>query len=368
MTEISASETGDKRFTARWKAIDCTIPLYAVVDGVVEDAPFYQITAKYDTQLKLALAAVPSEVLSRAHYIQGSSYYAGSGEPVPSNALMQTYDKLYVLYASEIYTVLFDSDGGSYVPAQSVVYNHLAERPAAPQYPGHEFLGWYDEDGNAFDFRTPITANVLLSARWQFLPFLFDNDDVSTRDLPFSDVLKRDWFYGSVRSAWSKGLINGVTATEYRPNETLTVAQAIKLSAVLYQLDHDGRVTLTGGKPWYSSYLQFAVENGILEKRYSALSAEQLNAPVSRAEFAHILYGALDSYREINTVRAQAIPDVKMQDAYADEIYAFYRAGILTGSDAAGTFHPEQNIRRSEVAAILARMYTPSERLSITLN
>jgi hypothetical protein len=66
-------------------------------------------------------------------------------------------------------------------------------------------------------------------------------------------------------------------------------------------------------------------------------------------------------------VADNAIPDVKMGDKYADEIYEFYRAGILTGNDAAGTFAPDSNIKRSEVAAILIRMFDVSARQSVTL-
>ena len=55
-------------------------------------------------------------------------------------------------------------------------------------------------------------------------------------------------------------------------------------------------------------------------------------------------------------------------DLAAPEIYAFYRAGILTGSDQSGTFRPASSIQRCEVAAILVRMFTEAERVSITLN
>ena len=69
----------------------------------------------------------------------------------------------------------------------------------------------------------------------------------------------------------------------------------------------------------------------------------------------------------MNAIADNAIPDVKTGDAYADEIYDFYRAGIFTGSNAEGTFHPESSIKRSEVAAILIRMYDESMRLEKTL-
>ena len=39
-----------------------------------------------------------------------------------------------------------------------------------------------------------------------------------------------------------------------------------------------------------------------------------------------------------------------------------YRSGVLTGSDAFGTFYPNNNISRAEAAAILARIAIPAER------
>ena len=92
-----------------------------------------------------------------------------------------------------------------------------------------------------------------------------------------------------------------------------------------------------------------------------------MNAPVTRGEFVHIFHGAEEAYKAINTVADNAIPDVKTNDKFAAEIYEFYRAGILTGSDAKGTFHAESTIKRSEAATILLRMYDSSVRIPITL-
>lgn len=36
-------------------------------------------------------------------------------------------------------------------------------------------------------------------------------------------------------------LINGVTGTEFRPDENMTVAQAIKLAAALHQMNMRGK-------------------------------------------------------------------------------------------------------------------------------
>ena len=90
---------------------------------------------------------------------------------------------------------------------------------------------------------------------------------------------------------------------------------------------------------------------------------------ISRSEFVAIFYAALPTseYSQINTVADNKIPDLKLTAANATQIYTFYRAGILTGSDASGTFYPNNNIKRSEVAAILTRMFEADARKSITL-
>ena len=185
---------------------------------------------------------------------------------------------------------------------------------------------------------------------------------------PFADVPSDSWYYSSVKAAWENGLIDGVTANEFKPNATLTVAQTIKLAAALHQLDRTGEVSLkNGGANWYDSYVNYAVVNGIIEKDYANYTKAQMNAPVTRGEFVHIFHGAEEAYKAINTVADNAIPDVKTTDKFAPEIYEFYRAGILTGSDAKGTFHSASTIKRSEAAAILLRMFEASARVSIDL-
>ena len=184
---------------------------------------------------------------------------------------------------------------------------------------------------------------------------------------PFVDVPASAWYAGAVRDAWANGLIDGVNATHFDPDGSLTVAQAIKLAAALHQRIEDGEVTLKNGRPWYRSYLKYAVEHGVIEESYLDYSDAALNAPVLRDEFAHILYGAANPYTAINEIASEAIPDVRRGDRYADEIYAFYRAGVLNGSDRNGTFHPASLIRRCEAAAILIRAFDESARMTVTL-
>ena len=74
-----------------------------------------------------------------------------------------------------------------------------------------------------------------------------------------------------------------------------------------------------------------------------------------------------EALKAINTVEDEAIPDVNVRTTYADAIYRLYRAGILNGSDAKGTFYPTTYITRGAACAIATRMCDESLRKSVNL-
>ena len=75
----------------------------------------------------------------------------------------------------------------------------------------------------------------------------------------FEDVRENDWYYADVMRAVENGLISGVSATEFKPQDNITIAAVIKLSACLHQLRSQGTVTLTPGETtWYDPYVEYA--------------------------------------------------------------------------------------------------------------
>ncbi len=183
--------------------------------------------------------------------------------------------------------------------------------------------------------------------------------------LTFTDVTPDKWFYNDVAYAVKKGLVEGRSPTTYAPDASLSIAEAIKLAACMHQLYNSGTVTLKDDPAlWYKSYVDYASQNGIVTKVY-----KNYDAKILRGEFVSIFYAALPAsqYTAINTVADNAIPDVKLTDSYAGEIYAFYRAGIVVGKEE-GVFFPNSEIKRSEVAAILTRMFEKDSRQPISFN
>ena len=74
--------------------------------------------------------------------------------------------------AKQQYTVSFDLNGqtGTAPAAQTVYEGDPATKPADPTAKGYTFIGWYDANGNAFDFTKPVTANTTLYAKWEAIP------------------------------------------------------------------------------------------------------------------------------------------------------------------------------------------------------
>ena len=57
-------------------------------------------------------------------------------------------------------------------------------------------------------------------------------DADSAEGAPFGDVLKDDWFYGAVSWAYNNGIINGVSAEEFRPQDPITREQMCKMIGI----------------------------------------------------------------------------------------------------------------------------------------
>lgn len=181
----------------------------------------------------------------------------------------------------------------------------------------------------------------------------------------FTDVFEASWYAESVKTAYELSLVNGTSNTTFSPNDNMTIAEAITLASRLNNIYYGNTYVFVGGDVWYQTYVDYAIKNGIIK----ANEYPNLNEYATRAQFARIFASALpdEALAEINRIADNSIPDVNMQSYAADSIYKLYRAGVLTGNDAKGTFTPTTNIQRSAVATIVSRMANVSLRQSIRL-
>jgi len=82
------------------------------------------------------------------------------------------------------YVVTFDSQGGSAVAPQRVDKGGTATKPADPTRTGYAFGGWSLDGATAYDFSTPVTGNIALTAMWTPLRYTvtFNSDGGSAVD------------------------------------------------------------------------------------------------------------------------------------------------------------------------------------------
>ena len=178
----------------------------------------------------------------------------------------------------------------------------------------------------------------------------------------FADVPAAHWGAANVSKAYELGLMNGVSDAAFDPEGSVSLAQAVTMAARLHSIYTTGTENFVQGAVWYQTYVDYCKENSILKTDFA-----DYNAPAQRNQFAAILAAALpaEALPAINTVTK--IPDVAPESEHAAAIYALYRAGILTGNDAVGTFAPKTTINRAAAAAILTRMTDPALRKTISL-
>ncbi len=179
----------------------------------------------------------------------------------------------------------------------------------------------------------------------------------------FPDV-PEDWYTPYVAAVYTMGLMQGDADGCFRPDGSVTLAETAALAARIHKTYQGGGSAFSQGEPWYQVYVDYCRSEGILNVDYA-----DYNAAAKRSEFAVILSRSLpeSALPEINAIADGEIPDVAADDAGAKEIYLLYRAGVLTGNDAYGSFAPDSGIRRCEVAAVVSRMAYRSLRREVTL-
>ena len=181
----------------------------------------------------------------------------------------------------------------------------------------------------------------------------------------FSDVAEGVWWTENIAAAYEIGLMQGNANGTFAPKGSISVIETMIIASRLHHIYNGGDGIFVQGKPWYQVYVDYAVEEGIISEG----QFPDYKAAASRSQFASILIKALpsDALSVINSIPDGSIPDLTQGHDYYDAVYTLYRAGILTGSDSAGSFKPNSSITRAEAAAIITRMADPATRKSLSL-
>lgn len=191
-------------------------------------------------------------------------------------------------------------------------------------------------------------------------------------DVPeFTDVPKDAWYHDYVYDLVYRGVVNGMTATTYEPEGKLTRAQFVKLLACSLEeaetlKTYEGQHPFTDSEGhWAETYIAWAKDKGIVE----GVSATEFDpeAPITREQMATI-FGryALKQGIELpkDAAPAESFPDADKISEYAREFVELMRiAGILNGYED-GTFRPQGNATRAEAAKLFSLFLSITDKLA----
>ena len=146
------------------------------------------------------------------------------------------------------------------------------------------------------------------------------------------------WAKDAIDFVSARGLVNGMTATIYAPNNSTTRAQLWTILA--RQVDAD----LTGGNTWYEKAQNWAKAKGISD-------GANPNAAIDRAQMVTMLWRAVGQPAAGGTAN---FTDVPTDSYYAQAVAWAVENGITTGVGN-GHFDPTGTCTRAQIAAFLAR-------------
>lgn len=191
-------------------------------------------------------------------------------------------------------------------------------------------------------------------------------------DVPqFTDVAEDAWYHDYVYDLVYRGVVNGMTATTYEPEGKLTRAQFVKLLACSLEeaetlKTYEGQHPFTDSEGhWAETYIAWAKDKGIVE----GVSATEFDpeAPITREQMATIfgryaLKQGIEMPKSDNA--AGSFPDADKISEYAREFVELMRiAGILNGYED-GTFRPQGNATRAEAAKLFSLFLSITDKLA----
>ena len=186
-----------------------------------------------------------------------------------------------------------------------------------------------------------------------------ENEAVKEWTNTFSDVKESDWYYETVKYVCSAGIMNGVESDKFVPASPLTRAMLV---TILYRAEGSPRISSDSKfsdveiTDWYGAAVIWASENSIVNGVSDTEFAPNNN--ITREQIATILYRYANS-KNYDTTQG-SVATKEFEDI--DTVSPWAMAGIewavgtkLINGKTATTVNPLDNATRAEAATIIMR-------------
>lgn len=180
----------------------------------------------------------------------------------------------------------------------------------------------------------------------------------------FSDV-SGHWAVSDLSNMAEKGIMGGYPDNTMRPQQSVTVAESIKL--INKTLDLKGSGTVSAIKytdvkkdAWYSNEIAIAVENGYLAK---VAPGEKLkpNASATREQLSSMFAQAMELKAQNNNALDKFKDSTKISADLKSDMAAAVEKGLFGGYED-GTIRPSENVIRATMAAVANRTIIEREK------
>ena len=199
----------------------------------------------------------------------------------------------------------------------------------------------------------------------------------------FTDISDH-WAENTIIELADKGIVNGVSATEFNPDGTVTRAEFLKMAMEAMDINtvavRNGECLDAKGGDWYAPYLQSALDKGLIpdnmvagynldvkrqeDGTIKAIYSGAFNGyiPILREEMAVIAQYMYQYTRNANTMKNMK-PGEDLPFTDADSISGWAREAVklayaqnFIDGMGDGTFAPKAAMTRAEAATIISRM------------
>ncbi len=218
---------------------------------------------------------------------------------------------------------------------------------------GHTvYTVYYDDIGSEYYERRELEQGVGVTRvihLYEFEDSSYEMGYSLTQFSNFEDVPATSWYNPYLIPLTQTSAIGGYPDGLFHPNDTMTVAQFLKVILVTQDMNVD-----EGGTPWYMPYVNELLRDDIITED----TFTDYNAPISREDMAmlivRVLNLSLDSQTSLNfndtaAIDAEHLPYIK----------AAVDANIMEGYPD-NTFRPKATATRAEVTKLIAYLYAKS--------
>jgi hypothetical protein len=230
----------------------------------------------------------------------------------------------------------------------------------APYVSWAEANGIVDTSLTKFRPDDNATREELADMLYRFSISEFKDNDLSNVKLDFTDVAKDKWYYDDVAYVFDKGLMNGISKTEFNPDGNFTRAMFV---TVLYRMQKSPSIktdcpfTDVKDGSYYKDAVIWAYKNEIV----NGVSATEFSpdSPITREQMAVIMYRFAKFARMDTKVRgklANYVDYVKIAD-YAEDAVLWATKNKVMWSNSEGYFEPKRNATRAEAASVFTVMH-----------